>query len=460
MTAALLEPSGSPPARTRAPTSSGSTSGWRWQGEPIADDDARRGADAGSPRSRSSCPDRPSYFEILTAAAFDWFADVAVDVAVVEVGVGGTWDATNILDAPVAVVTNVSVDHVEYLGRTRGGDRPGEGRDRARRAPRSCWARPTPSCARSSPQRRARRGSSCGTATSGSGPNASPTADGSSTSSRRPARYDDLFLPLHGAHQADNAAIALTAAEELPRRAPARGRSLPTRSPTLQSPGRLEVVGHQPLVLLDGAHNVAGAQALRRRARRGVRGRAAHARRRAAAREGAARDARGARACDVEPASSCARAPPSPRALDPRMWRTPRSTSASPASRSRSSTRSPTRSRAGARRHAAGRAGRRDRVALHGRRGPGGSRPGRLSRLSGSAGAGPGRYRARPMTPTAHSFSASPTPSSAGSSARSSGASKRKGLKLVALELRTLDEATRQAALRASTTASRSSATS
>ena len=54
----------------------------------------------------------PSYFEIVTAAAFRWFADVAVDVAVVEVGLGGTWDATNVIDADVAVVTNVSLDHV------------------------------------------------------------------------------------------------------------------------------------------------------------------------------------------------------------------------------------------------------------------------------------------------------------------------------------------------------------
>ncbi len=63
-------------------------------------------------------PDAPSYFEILTAAAFRWFGDVAVDAAVVEVGLGGSGDATNVVDAAVAVVTNVSVDHVEYIGPT------------------------------------------------------------------------------------------------------------------------------------------------------------------------------------------------------------------------------------------------------------------------------------------------------------------------------------------------------
>src|SRR4029079_9222879 len=61
----------------------------------------------------------PSYFEVLTAAAYSWFADLAVDVAVVEVGLGGTWDATNSLETRVAVITNVAVDHVNYLGSTR-----------------------------------------------------------------------------------------------------------------------------------------------------------------------------------------------------------------------------------------------------------------------------------------------------------------------------------------------------
>lgn len=61
----------------------------------------------------------PSYFEILTAAAFTFFADIAVDVAVIEVGLGGRWDATNVVNAPVAVITNINIDHVEYLGPTR-----------------------------------------------------------------------------------------------------------------------------------------------------------------------------------------------------------------------------------------------------------------------------------------------------------------------------------------------------
>jgi dihydrofolate synthase/folylpolyglutamate synthase len=76
------------------------------------------------------------------------------------------------------------------------------------------------------------------------------------------AEYPDVFLPLHGAHQADNAAIALTAAEAFVD-APLPFDLVADAFARVQSPGRLEVVGRQPLVLLDGAHNVAGAQALR-----------------------------------------------------------------------------------------------------------------------------------------------------------------------------------------------------
>ena len=70
----------------------------------------------------------PSYFEILTAAAFLWFADVAVDVAVIEVGMLGRYDATNVVDAAVSVLTNVGQDHTDGAGAWRAGDRRREGR--------------------------------------------------------------------------------------------------------------------------------------------------------------------------------------------------------------------------------------------------------------------------------------------------------------------------------------------
>ncbi|MDP9333632.1 MAG: Mur ligase family protein, partial [Actinomycetota bacterium] len=87
-------------------------------GEPISDDALDEMLYAVSLVEQSVGVD-PSYFDVVTSAAFRWFADEAVDVAVVEVGMGGTWDATNVVDGQVAVVTNVSVDHVDYLGPTR-----------------------------------------------------------------------------------------------------------------------------------------------------------------------------------------------------------------------------------------------------------------------------------------------------------------------------------------------------
>ena len=122
-------------------------------GEPIADDDLATVLTdlAGIERSLGR---QPSYFELLTAAAFRWFADEAVDVAVVEVGLLGRWDATNVADGIVAVVTNVGHDHTDGQGDWRAPDRRGEGgdrearghararRDRSRAAPTSFAATP------------------------------------------------------------------------------------------------------------------------------------------------------------------------------------------------------------------------------------------------------------------------------------------------------------------------------
>jgi dihydrofolate synthase / folylpolyglutamate synthase len=229
-----------------------------WNGEPV--DDATlarllsRIADV-----ELHLPERPSYFEILTASAFTWFSDIAVDIAVVEVGVGGTWDATNVVDGQVAVVTNVSVDHVEYLGPTReqiaaekagivkagstlvlGETDPGLAGTFRDRVPREIAAR---------------------------GEDFGVTANTPAHGGRlidlytQDARYDEVYLPLHGAHQADNAVAALAAAESFLGR-PLSEQVVTDAFAAVRSPGRLEVVRHQPLVLLDGAHNVAGARAL------------------------------------------------------------------------------------------------------------------------------------------------------------------------------------------------------
>jgi dihydrofolate synthase / folylpolyglutamate synthase len=259
MTAALLEVSGLSVGSYTSPHLERVNERIAWNGEPV--DDATlarlvsRIADV-----EPHLPERPSYFEILTAAAFTWFSDIAVDVAVVEVGVGGTWDATNVVDGRVAVVTNVSVDHVEYLGPTRE-QIAAEKAGIVKRGSTLVLGETDPALTGAFREHGASkieaRGDDFGVAGN------RPAHGGRLVDLFTPdARYDDVYLPLHGAHQADNAAAALAATEAFLRR-PLSEQVVRDAFATVQSPGRLEVVQHQPLVLLDGAHNVAGAQALR-----------------------------------------------------------------------------------------------------------------------------------------------------------------------------------------------------
>ena len=202
----------------------------------------------------------PSYFDILTAAAFYWFSDEAVDVAVVEVGLGGTWDATNILDAAVAVITNVAIDHVEYLGSTResiASQKAGIIKPFSVVVLGEADPELVPIFTAKPSEHVALRHRDFGV-------RANRLAVGGRVVdlTSPAASYDDVFLSLHGAHQADNAAAALAAAELF------EGEPLPDEVvraalANVSSPGRLEVVGRRPLVILDGAHNVAGALSLR-----------------------------------------------------------------------------------------------------------------------------------------------------------------------------------------------------
>jgi dihydrofolate synthase/folylpolyglutamate synthase len=204
----------------------------------------------------------PSWFELTTAAAFAWFADVAVDVAVIEVGLGGRWDATNVVDGTVAVVTNVAIDHVEYIGPDResiaeeksGIVKPdsvlvlGEGD-------------PAIAPILEAPEHVAtvRRGEDFGVL-------GNAMAHGGRLVDLFGAGgdYHDLFLPLHGRHQAENASIALAATEQFFGGHRLDDDLVAGAFAAVRSPGRLEVVRHGPLVLLDGAHNVHGAEALAR----------------------------------------------------------------------------------------------------------------------------------------------------------------------------------------------------
>jgi dihydrofolate synthase / folylpolyglutamate synthase len=202
----------------------------------------------------------PSYFEVLTAGAYSWFADLAVDVAVVEVGLGGTWDATNCLDTRVAVITNVAIDHVEYLGATRdriAGEKAGIITPGSVLVLGETDPDLTELFVERGPAEVLQRDIDFGV-------RGNELAFGGRLLELYTPRasYADLLLPLHGAHQADNAATALAAAEAF-LNTPLDDDLVTIAFSQVRSPGRLEIVRRQPLVLLDGAHNVAGAEALR-----------------------------------------------------------------------------------------------------------------------------------------------------------------------------------------------------
>jgi dihydrofolate synthase/folylpolyglutamate synthase len=201
---------------------------------------------------------RLTWFEILTAAAYRWFAERPVHAAVVEVGLGGRWDATNVADGQVAVVTNIGLDHTEFLGPTRahvaeekaGIIKPGSililGETDPELAPifrdqgaDAVWERDHDFGLLSNQR----------------------AVGGRLLTVRTPgAQYDNVFLALHGAHQGDNFAAALAATEAF-FDAPLAPEVVAEAAATVESPGRLEVVARHPLVILDGVKNQEGARA-------------------------------------------------------------------------------------------------------------------------------------------------------------------------------------------------------
>lgn len=203
----------------------------------------------------------PSFFELLTAAALLWFAESAVDVAVIEVGLLGRYDATNVCEADVAVITNIGRDHTD-----------GEGE----------WEQAIAT---------EKAGIITGSSTlvtgvtdptlkaifEAEGPERMYSAEvnfevvsdlyavgGHLIDLRTPfGTYEDLLVPLHGAHQVDNAATAIVAVESFfDRLLDETVVQEAFRSVTM--PGRFEVVSHSPLMILDGAHNPDGAKAASR----------------------------------------------------------------------------------------------------------------------------------------------------------------------------------------------------
>lgn len=207
---------------------------------------------------------RLSFFEVFTVMAYAAFADTPVDVAVVEVGLGGRWDATNLVDAEVAVIAPIAMDHERYLGDTLvqiASEKAGIVKDGATLV----LAHQTDEVEGVVLAAAAERGARVVREDVDIAVVERQVAVGGQLVALRGLGgvYTDVFLPLYGEHQAHNALLALVATEALLTGGGALdGAVVEAAFADVTSPGRLEVVRSSPTVLVDGAHNPAGAQAL------------------------------------------------------------------------------------------------------------------------------------------------------------------------------------------------------
>lgn len=204
-----------------------------------------------------------SYFEALTALAFTAFAEYPIDVGVIEVGMGGEWDATNVVLADVSVLMPIDLDHTEYLGETL----VEIAQTKAGIIKESGFivlAHQQPEAAKELLKRAASVGADVVREGVEYAVMSRSVAVGGQLLTIRGAQdtYEDIFLPLHGKHQASNAAAALVAVEaffgdqELDIEAVRAGFAAVT------SPGRCEVLHRDPTIILDAAHNPHGAAAI------------------------------------------------------------------------------------------------------------------------------------------------------------------------------------------------------
>ncbi|MFE1251162.1 bifunctional folylpolyglutamate synthase/dihydrofolate synthase [Streptomyces sp. NPDC058766] len=210
---------------------------------------------------------RLSFFEVLTGMAYAAFADAPADVAVVEVGMGGSWDATNVIDGDVAVVTPIDLDHTDRLGTTHA-EIATEKAGIVKQGATVILAQQPVEAAQVLLKKAvevdatvAREGLEFGVVDR-------QVAVGGQLLTLRGlgGEYPEMYLPLHGAHQAHNAAVALAAVEAFFGVGAQRAEQLAPDTvrkafAAVASPGRLEVVRRSPTVVLDAAHNPASARA-------------------------------------------------------------------------------------------------------------------------------------------------------------------------------------------------------
>jgi len=210
-----------------------------------------------------------SKFEVVTAMAFAAFADAPVDIAVIEVGMGGRWDATNVVNAPVAVITPIGLDHADYLGDTiaaiaaeKAGIITGAGAEQV-----AIIGRQSPDAMEVVLAAAVRADAAVAREDSEFAILQRHVAVGGQLLELQGLGgvYPEVFLPLHGEHQAHNAVMALAAVEAFFGAGAHRQLDADTVRAgfaMVASPGRLERMRSAPTVFIDAAHNPAGATAL------------------------------------------------------------------------------------------------------------------------------------------------------------------------------------------------------
>jgi dihydrofolate synthase/folylpolyglutamate synthase len=203
-----------------------------------------------------------TYFEAITGLAFLWFADKPVQLGVFEVGMGGSWDATNLIASDAAVITPIGMDHVAELGPTLA-DIAGEKAGIIKEGKVAPIREQDPIAADVLRSRAAEVGATLlweGDAWEVLDPLIA--VGGQAFGLRTPmATYEDLYVPIFGRYAARNAAAGAVAFEAVTGAALDEN-ILREGLAALRTPGRLEVVGHEPALVLDGAHNPPGAEAL------------------------------------------------------------------------------------------------------------------------------------------------------------------------------------------------------
>ena len=233
-------------------------------GDPLSDEDFVFAFNDIAPYTHLVDADQPyplSFFETVVGMAYAAFADKPVDVAIVEVGMGGSWDATNVADGRVAVITPIGMDHADYLGSTL----PAIAREKAgiiKPGATVVVAKQDPDAlevireqAREVGATVLEEGVDFEVVSSIAGVGGQLIAVRLGTTV-----YDEIFLPLHGAHQAQNAALAMAAVRALIE-TDLEGEVVGEALANATSPGRLEIVRSSPTIILDAAHNPHGAAA-------------------------------------------------------------------------------------------------------------------------------------------------------------------------------------------------------